>query len=326
LFYDIRDQRGNLGTFRLEPGVSIPGTVVSFDGKAVPNVGVELKSLQADPSGASRHTRADANGKFVFKPVRPGFYKLKVSGTTWDEKTETVQTTPLPAAFVDQEIIARYTPDNKFPPVEIRAVQHVTIDLQYVDSSGKPRSGHPVDLFGQRGNEGFIAEGDPDANYRIQIFAPKGLTNTKINMSTDPYSAICWRRGANGELSLNSPRQIDLGTLNDDVKDLFIVRYDAPVLVLRAVGPDGKPLADYQPAVTYAGRAPSTRGAKADDDGDRDVHFERQDDGSWRSEQLLPDVEVNVGVKANGYSALTQKITLKEKETREMTVSMRKNP
>ncbi len=53
-----------------------------------------------------------------------------------------------------------------------------------------------------------------------------------------------------------------------------------------------------------------------------DVHFERQDDGRWRSAQLLPDEEFTVHVEADGYEPKAEKLTLPEGAVKELEVKL----
>ena len=104
--------------------------------------------------------------------------------------------------------------------------------------------------------------------------------------------------------------------------DLFIVRYKAPTLIVRAIGADGKAAADFRPRIDYVpGTLPPHKGEWLQ--GIKgDVYFEKQDDGSWRSSQLLPDVEFTVSAEAKGAVSPPQKLTMREDETRQITLTL----
>ena len=55
-----------------------------------------------------------------------------------------------------------------------------------------------------------------------------------------------------------------------------------------------------------------------------DVYLEKQEDGRWRSSQLLPDEEVTVTASADGYRAGSVKVKLAEGEVKEMTLELEK--
>ena len=51
-----------------------------------------------------------------------------------------------------------------------------------------------------------------------------------------------------------------------------------------------------------------------------DVHFEKQDDGRFRSDQLTPDREVNITAEADGFKPASRKFKLAEGKTEEITL------
>jgi protocatechuate 3,4-dioxygenase beta subunit len=331
LFHSVRDQRGDIGTFRLEQGISIPGQVLTHDGKPAPNVGMQLESVEKNDVQneiSSRYTSTDAEGKFTFKPVAPGAYELKVSSLIWDETTQTRTIVKLPGAFATQTVVAEYKDYNKFPPVQIKALQSVKLKLQYIDSAGKPRKGHSAYLFGKLNGENYQLNVKPDDAGLIEAFVPKGVTEARVDLSTDPYSSLRWKRGKDAALApidlSTSGVEIPLGTLDTDVTDLFIIRYEAPVLIVNAVDESGKPIESARPGVFYPGQRPTTRNFWFRNGVTGDVGFEKQDDGTWRSAQLLPDVNFTLKVTAEGYTPSSEQITLKEKEIRTITAKLEK--
>ena len=48
------------------------------------------------------------------------------------------------------------------------------------------------------------------------------------------------------------------------------------------------------------------------------VSFEHQDDGRWRSSQLLPDEPIEVTVKKEGYTCEPQELSLAEGDEQEL--------
>ena len=130
-----------------------------------------------------------------------------------------------------------------------------------------------------------------------------------------------YRRGENGELKAGN--EIDLGTIDADVEDLVIVRYRAPMLLIRAVSAaDGQPIVDFRPAITYpSGTIPPMRGEwltglKGE------VAFEKQESGAWRTIQLLPGVPLTLIVEAAGFKPEVQQLKLAEGEIREVALSL----
>ena len=53
-----------------------------------------------------------------------------------------------------------------------------------------------------------------------------------------------------------------------------------------------------------------------------DVYFEKQEDGRWRSESLLPDEPFLLIVEADGYKPGCDRFTLAEKEIKNLEVRL----
>jgi hypothetical protein len=200
--------------------------------------------------------------------------------------------------------------------LEIRAVPHVVISATYLDSQGKPRSGHEVTLFG-RWDGNFYAEQSsvPRADGKLAVKAPHGLQQVELDLMTNEHSSLRWRMGP--DEPLHRGRRVELGTVEDDVSGIEIIRYVAPILLIKPVDEAGNVVADCQPVVTYT---------KPDVEGDEmdvyttggHVSFEHQGDGRWRSSQLLPDEPLKVSVEKEGYTCEPQELSLSEGATAEI--------
>jgi hypothetical protein len=55
-----------------------------------------------------------------------------------------------------------------------------------------------------------------------------------------------------------------------------------------------------------------------------DVDFEKQADGRWRSEGLLPDENLRLTVEAEGYQSYSQPVNLPEGSTREVEARLQR--
>jgi hypothetical protein len=132
-----------------------------------------------------------------------------------------------------------------------------------------------------------------------------------------------WRKTKDGPL--NNSRRVELGTLTDDVRGIEIVRYTAPIVLVKVTAKDGQALKD--PAVTAeygAGKQRSDGKFIVAGGRHSDVTFEKQEDGRFRSEQLFPDEETTVTAHADGYASKSEKIKLPEGETREIEIVLEK--
>jgi hypothetical protein len=204
------------------------------------------------------------------------------------------------------------------------------IEGQYYDSQGKTRLGHEPSMWGQmpgrdlRAAAGFYhTDGKVDTGGKFVFRAPKGLQKAKLEFITNEHSALRVRMKKGGPLS-NQARDIDLGTLERDISGIEVVRYEAPILLVKPLLADGSPAKDAKLDIEYAkGRSPMQSGRFTDGG---DVHYERQPDGRLRTEQLLPDEEVAVTVRAAGCKPKSEKIKLAEGAVRELEVRLEKDP
>jgi len=212
--------------------------------------------------------------------------------------------------------------------VEVRAIPQVVIEGQFFDSKGKPQIDHEPDLrgriddknLGDRGNI-YLTEGTIDKNGFV-IRAPKGLKEAKLSLMTNEHGALRVRLSKDGPLS-NQSRDIDLGTLDHDVRGIEVICYVAPILLIKPVAEDGGLLREAKLKFEYAkGRGPwEGQGRYVDG---ADVSYEKQDDGRKRTNQLLPDEEFTVTVEAEGYEPKSEKLKLPEGAVKELEVQLKK--
>src|SRR5262249_57609589 len=97
----------------------------------------------------------------------------------------------------------------------------------------------------------------------------------------------------------------------DDVKGIEIIHYVAPILIVEGRDKDGKQIKDFKVKVTYlSGARKREPGVTFKNDVQGDVYQEKQEDGRWRTEQMLPDEEVTVTVSAEGYKSHSEELKL----------------
>jgi beta-lactamase regulating signal transducer with metallopeptidase domain len=326
------DRRGDLGTFTLDKGVRFSGRLTDAQGKPVVGVYVEAdlqKKGQGEddavPQGVAdmkhRSTMTEADGLFAFRPLPPGTCRVYPSEQGWDPSTREGAhdpiRRPLPAVFTAQTVKLEEgkTPD----PVEIRAVPHVVVEAQLFNSKWEKRSGHEIDLSGRIDGGFWFASCHPTPDGAYRILAPHGLENAQVTLVTNEHSALQFRTSK--DAPLRHSRHIRLGTLDHDVMGIEIVRYEAPIILVSATTKDGKPVKGFNPSVDYV-EIDSDRDGKYIMKGgvNSDVSLEEQRDGRYRTSQLVPDREVMVTVKADGYGSASRKLTLNEGKTEEVTL------
>jgi beta-lactamase regulating signal transducer with metallopeptidase domain/protocatechuate 3,4-dioxygenase beta subunit len=325
-------KRGDMGRFILSPGVVLNGKAVDTDGKPLPGIyiharkqgGIEDFNLPVADQ-ISRTAVTNDQGEFVFAPLPPARYEVFPEEHGYDASTDERRPPkrPLPnLVFVRQHVTLK---DGSSPEsIEVRAAPHVVIEAQYRDSKGKPTHGHEGHIFGRfNKNDSWFGQGKVDENGRMTILAPHGLNNTRLSLMTNEHGALRHRLTKDGPLS--NSREIDLGTLNDDVKGIEIIRYVAPVLVVDAVDATGSRIKNFQAKVEYApGKSPRDRRGSFINGVKGDVFFEKQEDGRWRSSQLFPNEDITVTVSADGFQPYQEKMKLAEGTTNELTAKLDK--
>jgi hypothetical protein len=275
-----------------------------------------------------RAALTDAKGEFMLAPLPAGEYVIGVDKYAQDSLVEDRTPRLPPAVFGPSPLLLKEGEMTK--SVELAALAEVDLEGQYFDSKGKSRSGHEPMLWGQMpGNDlsspsGFYhTDGKVDSDGRFVIRAPKGLRAAKLDFITNEHSALRVRMKKDGPLS-NVTRDIDLGTLDHDVRGIEVVRYEAPILLVKPVAADGSLLRGASVQFQYAdGKGPWQGKGRRFVEG-MDVSYEKQGDGRLRTRSLLPDEEFTVTVEAEGYEPRAEKLKLPEGAVKELEARLAK--
>jgi hypothetical protein len=207
-------------------------------------------------------------------------------------------------------------------PLEIRAEPPVYIRATYLNSAGKPRTGHEVHLFGRLNGDWFFAQSNAAGkDGKLQLAVPHGLEKVEVRLSTNEHSALRWRMGPNEPLQ--NTDEIKFDRLNDDVSGIEIIRYTAPILLVKAVDEAGQLLKDFKPKLVYKKDSPKEPGSMFVSGVAGDVSFEKQQDGRWRSSQLLPDQDFVVTAELESFTTDEQSLSLPEGDVREVVFVMK---
>jgi protocatechuate 3,4-dioxygenase beta subunit len=323
----LGSKKGDLGDIRVEPGISLSGRVLSATGEPVAGVWVNLEddASQAEiqmpvASALRRSAQTNENGEFKLRPMKPAMCELEISGypseVIYQERGRN------PVEFED--IFARQkinlTSDDANRPITIQAVPHVEFQAQYVDSKGQPNPGHDISVYGQLGGQWFHQMLNPDENGKIAGRLPHGLEKAKLEAITNEHSSLRVRLKKDGPL-LN-PRDIDLGTIEDDVRGIEIIRYKAPIVQVTVVDEQGEKIPTAKVAGAYkndyelmhpVGGAPTH------------IFFEKQADDRFRTSQMLPDTETTFTAEAEGYDAASETVSLPEEAEKEIKLVLKKS-
>ena len=325
------NKRGDLGRFTLQPGLIIKGKVLDTQGKPAAGVFVHadkrggIENFNLPVADHIRRTAlTDDKGEFTMAPLPPGKYEVLPEEHGYDPSRDDSrpQKRPLPGVFVRKPLTLKA--DEQPEPLEIRAVPHVVIEAQYYNSKGTPTRGHAGHMFGQMDKSSYwFGQAKIDNNGKMTLLAPHGLTQARLSLMTNEHGVLR-HRTKKGE-PLSTSREINLGTINDDVKGIEIIHYVAPILIVDAKDKDGKQVKDFKVKVSYPPGVRKLKPGESFVNGVQgDVYMEKQEDNRWRTEQMLPDEEVEVTVSAKGYKSHTEKLKLAEGTSKDLAPVLEK--
>ena len=317
----------DIGRLELEDGIEVQGRVVDVDGTPIEGVWVNAsRRVHRDqfPDYSiqiARSALTDADGRYRMAPLAPGTYRVTPWEKPRDRSVEDRTPRPVPAEFLPPKVTLEE--GTKIATVDFQAVPHTTMVVQYCRSSGEPCGGHEISFSGGGQQEFYWKRCRPDANGRIEFRAPIGLEKASLSLITNEHSSLRHRIGKDGPL--RNEDRVELGTISSEMEEIAIIRYVAPILLIKAVDEEGELIEDAWVELKYApNRAPLgdseylRHGRRAGH-----VSLSEQRDGRWRTSQLLPDEELTLTVKADGYEPTSKKLSLSEGETREIEVTLR---
>jgi beta-lactamase regulating signal transducer with metallopeptidase domain len=323
-------QRGDLGQIRLSPGVRLTGQVLDVAGTPVPGVFVnlvfpgnhDLGQVPVSPS-TLRTALTDLQGRFMLDPVPPGEFQVSADvapgypfAMDWLSKNR--RTLSLPAVFLPKRI--RLTQEQETAVENIQAVPHIIFHAQNLDHHEQKTKGGRLYLYGRIDGSDWSAGEDPDQDGAIALMIPHGLQDVEVSVSRGAHSAVRYRHGK-GQPLRDGAGRIRLGTLLDDVEDFEIVTYKAPMVFFSAFNEARQQIPKLTIKAKYATPQMSS---DITFDGS-DIRLERQTDGRYRTRSMLPDEDVTFTITADGYSSVEEKINLKEGETKELIVTLKKS-
>jgi hypothetical protein len=311
--------RGDLGNVQLKAGLRTEGLVVDADGKPVAGMRVranrndresaevdEFNSTSMAAGGYSREAMTDSAGRFQLPPVDGGRYEFRI-----DEPRRSDSLAKYAGTFLHR----RVSITTEGQAVEFRAVPTVAIRVRNVDASGSPKRGHEFMVAGvlrEGAGDWFHTQSDRPESGLCTAHVPRGLQNVQIQFIDNEHGSFRVRRSAGAPPE--AIREIKLDTLDADLEGIEVIRYKAPILLVKAVDSAGNAIPDFKPSLRS--REPSSSGT-----GD-ELNLEKQADGHWRSMCLIPDMVTTVSAVKPGWEAETQTVTLAEGEEKEVVITM----
>lgn len=323
----VNKERGDVGEVRLRPGVRVAGRVLSVDGRPVPNIPVNIEyqgggneTVNNLPVATSieRSDITDAEGRFAFDPLPSGEYRVIPEEHRSDPIIRDRTRYDLPSVFLPMKVTLQE--GVAAAPIEVQASPHVLFNAQILDSKGAKTRGHEVHVFGRMDGQSWFGQGRPNPEGTISMRIPHGLQEVQLNLMTNEHGALRFRRGKGKELE-NFKMRVDLSTLNDDVDGFEIIHYKAPIVLVGAVDAEGNPIKDFHVTAAYPW---GEQRYILDGELRSDLSFEHQNDGRYRTSQMLPDEDVKFTLTAKGYETAIETVRLAEGETKDLVVTLKK--
>jgi hypothetical protein len=323
-------KRGDWGDVQMDEGVTTKGQVVDADGKPLADVWVDVtddksqREIQMPVATAlCRSAKTDAEGHFEIGPMKPGPYLVEVKSYPDDIRyfKRGRQRADLPAVFPRRTV----TLGGDAPqPLLVQAVPHVQFEGQYLDSAGQPRSGGwEFTVFGKLDGEFYFAQLRPNAAGHIQGLLPRGLAEAKLQTMSNEHGSLRVRLAKDGPLIHG--RGIPLGIIDADIAGVQIVRYTAPIVLLKVVDEAGHPIAGAKTAGIYQEDEANDQKLVRPVGGIRtSIFFEKQPGGVFRTSQMLPEEKTKFIASAEGYDDAQETLSLPEGQTRELTLVLKR--
>jgi hypothetical protein len=330
----IGKKRGKIDDIVLRDGVRLTGQVLNTRGEPVANVAVnverngdgeeadEFLNNNAVANQISSGARTDASGNFALRPLLPGTYRAEVSNYLEDSAVPRVGLQePLKVDDVFLPLQVNIEPNATMAPLEIRAVPHVIVRGRYFDSKGKPRSGHEQTLIAQHNGQFYVAESNnAGADGWFEFKVPHGLEKAQIDLTTNEHSALRWRMKPSDPLQNRD--EIKFERLDADVTTIEVVRYVAPIVLVKTIDENGNVMSEFKPQIVYINQPEGAMMKQYTAGGN--VSFEKQPDHRRRSSQLLPDEEFKISIDMEGFETEPRTMSIPEGETRELVFVMKK--
>ncbi len=318
--YRLENRRGDWGQITLTGGADVPGQILDIDGKPIHNLRIEARrrgdgekadeylEANAIANGIGRRATSDDNGRFTLSALPDGDYSVTV-----EANIDSYDRTPLEQVFMAPSFKVE---QGRAEPLTIRALPHVVLQGTYLDSQNRPRGGSEIMLFGRLGEKYYYTRSNrPGKDGKFEMRLPHGLREISLDLITNEHSALKWRKSR--DQPLQRGRTVKFSIAEDDIRGFEVVRYTAPIVLVKAVDTNGNVVADVEPMIQYL-RPSSDEEELSTYVGGSQVSFEKQGDGRHRTSQLLPDEAISVTVKKAGFTTVARELKLAEGEEQEV--------
>jgi hypothetical protein len=336
----------DLGRFVLEDGIRASGRLLDRSGRPIGGERIEIQGRIR--RSITRTATTGPDGSFAFGPLKPGSYTVQAErqgghgGVDWSMP-------PLPPPLrAIRPVKIVLAPGGDADPIELREAATVAVTCRFVDSQGRPVRGTPVNLwglisdaqgkadpFGAVGIGGYSAsavnepepedrstridwgvQAVPDSEGKIVFHAPKGLRHATLNTFPLDAGTSIKTRFRDGE-PLKFWGGGRFGDLFEDVPGVTFVYYRSPTVVATVAVEGGDLPEDLEVGESFIGPNGGSFGGR----------FERQADGRFRSQSLMPDHVYDIRAGARGWLwTKVSGVTLPEGGYQEVRLTLRKKP
>src|SRR5579871_590424 len=330
---------GDLGAYKLEKGVEVTGKLMDVQNQPLPGRWVRVGTpagpewndrdlAQVGLGGFARWCKTGPGGAFHTAPLPAGAYEVSTHGVnrwagiaesfpgsdpSWDDLAGRERVgEPLEACIVPQKVVVR---SGNTPPVVLRAVPHVNIEIRATDGNGGRAkvNFHAFYRYVFEGKEYFTYSGFvemPTArDGRLVVRVPRGAIRFDAFLIAN--GTLCRiREGENGPNPLG-PNYV---TLQDLDTDKTIACECRPWLNagLKLSGKDGSPLKEVEVDARQ---------------GPRDLCYPAQvGDGIYWIAGIQPNRPLQITVKAKGYKTAEKEIPVADGSPGRMELILEREP
>lgn len=323
-----KNQRGDLGEFVLNPGLTIEGRLIDADGKPIPNRRVSIRPAEdcrSDPDDPNafamiqnimNHRTALTNdrGEFVFSHMPTGEFEIE-RDSFGDEPDRSDAMLYFPIHVHLKSDCLKYS-------LVVKPALSAIVSGRFVDSEGKPAP-DSIQFFGTYGRCDFSSKIEPDRTGQFIAKVPHGADRVVIIFSDDFSRGIKHRKNKSSPYHYSS--DLIIQNIEGDLRDLEAISYRSPRLRMKVRGVESVDLAQVK---IFGTRIKSAHfenpfGFGYVIEGDRFVLISAVNP-EIDSIRVVPDCDLTLTAEAEGYEPASKTVNLKEGEFREIEFLLKK--
>ncbi len=315
----IKEQREDLGTLTVRMGLMLAGEVVAENGKPVAHQLVHAyrvrdwrrpqRVLGSVSTTIERFAQTDEQGKVAFAPLPPGEYVVEPCESDKSSLAgDRYRKTPIQGVFYSLKTTLYAGAEPR--PFLLKAMPTVRIVAQCYGSDGKKAASGGLEVFVYglpKGGHDYWQTNATGQEGRFELLAPRGLENASLTVAMGDKESQRFRKSADAPLQAN----LNLGTLETDLTGIQIIRYVAPVLLVKPLEAGERPLDAAQVTGQYLDSALA-----------EPIRFEKEKDGWHSNSLLLPDEKFTIAVTAQGFRPESRTISLAEGTMSELKIKL----